>query len=88
MTYFLWNIFDERGIVMIIFLVLSLIVAIINICSMKKESSYLLDVPVGDLEFFERKTSVVNLLTLIFFPSIVIQIVYISIVKIINSIIE
>lgn len=71
-----------------IYLIISLFVAIFNIFFMVNEERYLNDVPVGDLEFYEKKTGILNLFTVIFFPSIIFQLVYLLGVKAINGFFE
>lgn len=71
-----------------IYLITSLIIGIVNIYSMAKEEKYFQDIPVGDLEFYKKKTGIINLITVIFFPSIIIQIIYLLGVKAINGIFE
>lgn len=70
------------------YLLISLIVAITNIKACAKEETYLLSVPVGDLEFYQRKNKIVNPVTVIFFPSLAFQLAYLFVVRIINAFIN
>ncbi len=71
-----------------IYLIISVLVAIFELCGAATYESYLSDVPEGDLEYYSCESSLINPCTIIFFPSLIVIGIWIGIVSIINAILD
>lgn len=67
------------------YLVLSLIVAVKNLLKMYFEEKDYLSIPAGDDYLYDEGTSPINVLTIVFAPSILIQFIYFELVYRVNK---
>ena len=69
----------------IIYFVCSVIVAISNLKAIEEEKKVLLMIDIRQVYLYKQEDHIINIITLLFFPSILIQYFWISIYKITNK---
>lgn len=69
----------------IIYFVCSIIVAISNLKAIEEEKKVLFMIDIGQIDLYKQEDHIINIITLLFFPSILIQYFWIRICKITNK---
>ena len=70
-----------------LYLIISTMVGVSSILSYNRWCNYMVEVPRGDLEFYERK-NLISTINYVFFPSLLVIILYIAFVKCVNIFVQ
>ena len=71
-----------------IFLVISIVIGIVDIIRMKEQEDYISKFPIGDIGYYVEPKRIMGLHNIIFFPSILIIILFKIVVRVINGLLE
>lgn len=69
----------------IIYFLCSIVVAISNLKAIEEEKKVLFMIDIGQVDSYKQEDHIINMITLLFFPSILIQYLWIRICKITNK---